>query len=199
MRDKTRNPRDHRCNPALMAPRANGLVSRHISQILENERRLRENGSASERVIQKLSSFGGSIRFVWIHGLLFGFWIGANTLLPGRLRWDPFPFTFLTLVVSLEAIFLSAFILVTANRDAAITERRLHLDLQINILAEAENTKMLVLLDRMAQRLGVSLSKDADSGALTSRTDPEEILKEIDRCLQEGEASPPPKQSLRTG
>jgi|SRR5688572_10196148 len=161
------------------------LIRRQISQILENERRLRQSGDESARLIQKLTRFCGSIPFVWVNAMFFGAWILANTLLPAGLRWDPFPFTFLTLIVSLEAIFLSVFILVTANRDAVITDRRLHLDLQINLLAEQENTRMLIVLNRMAKRLGVSFSEDAESKALASRTNPGEILDEIDRSLKE--------------
>jgi uncharacterized membrane protein len=158
-----------------------GLIRRHISQILENERRLRQGGDESARLVQKLTRFYGSIPFVWNNAVFFGAWILANTLLPAKLRWDPFPFIFLTLIVSLEAIFLSVFILVTANRDAVITDRRLHLDLQINLLAEEENTRMLILLNGIAKRLGVSFSEDAESKALASRTDPGEILNELDR------------------
>jgi uncharacterized membrane protein len=68
--------------------------------------------------------------FVWVHVLLFSVWIIANTVMPIK-SLDPYPFSFLTLVVSLEAIFLSTFILISENRQARIDERRNHLDLQI--------------------------------------------------------------------
>ena len=66
-------------------------------------------------------------------------WILINAV-PRHPHIDPFPFTFLTLVVSLEAIFLSTFILISQNHDTKISERRNHLDLQINLLSEQENT-----------------------------------------------------------
>jgi uncharacterized membrane protein len=69
--------------------------------------------------------------FVWVHVVWFGLWILINPI-PGVKHIDPFPFTFLTLVVSLEAIFLSTFILISQNHDTRISERRNYLDLQIN-------------------------------------------------------------------
>ena len=72
-----------------------------------------------------------------------------------NLAFDPFPYTFLTLVVSLEAIFLSIFILISQNQETQLTERRKHLDLQINLLAEQENTKMLQLLIAISEKVGV--------------------------------------------
>lgn len=83
---------------------------------------------------------------------LFGIWVVINAL-PGVSHFDPFPFTFLTLVVSLEAIFLSSFILISQNLETRVSERRNNLDLQINLLTEQENTKMLKLLERIAQKM----------------------------------------------
>ena len=85
-----------------------------------------------------IANFCGSMTFVWIHVGWFGGWIVINAAT--RFQFDPFPFTFLTLVVSLEAIFLSTFILISQNQETRMTERRNHLDLQINMLAEKEDT-----------------------------------------------------------
>jgi uncharacterized membrane protein len=160
-------------------------VARHsISEIIENERVMREDCERAERIIQRVTRLSGSVHFIAIHAIWFALWIILNTALPARLRWDPFPFTFLTLVVSLEAIFLSTFILVTENREAAVAERRMHLDLQINLLAEQENTRMLVLVNRIAEHLGVPLSEDAETKALAKKTEPGRILDQIDQCLK---------------
>ena len=75
-----------------------------------------------------------------MHVVWFAGWILANGL-PGIKHFDPFPFTFLTLVVSLEAIFLSTFILISQNHETLLSERRNQLDLQINLLREQENTE----------------------------------------------------------
>lgn len=92
--------------------------------------------------------------FVYVHIVWFGGWIIINTIFT-TLQFDPFPYTFLTLVVSLEAIFLSTFILISQNQETRLTEHRNHLDLQINMLAEKENTKMLQLLQRVAVKVGI--------------------------------------------
>ncbi|HEX6241917.1 MAG TPA: DUF1003 domain-containing protein, partial [Polyangiales bacterium] len=94
----------------------------------------------SDRMAEFVAAFCGSITFVWIHVALFAGWILWNTL-PGTTHFDPYPFTFLTLCVSLEAIFLSSFILISQNYEMRVSERRNQLDLQINLLSEQENTK----------------------------------------------------------
>ena len=116
--------------------------------------------------------------FIWTHVAWFGVWIGYNLIVP-RPPFDPFPFALLTLVVSLEAIFLSTFILISENRQARLGDRRNLLDLQINLLAEQENTKMLAMLRRIAEHLDVRL--DGDVTALEAETDCAQLTEEIDR------------------
>lgn len=89
----------------------------------------------------------------------FAAWIIINTV-PGVDHFDSFPFNFLTLIVSLEAIFLSTFILISQNHETRVSERRNQLDLQINLLTEQENTKMLTLLGRIAEKVGVKIDDD---------------------------------------
>ena len=108
--------------------------------------------------------------FVWVHVLWFSVWIIANTAVIPIKPIDPYPFSFLTLVVSLEAIFLSTFILISENRQARIDERRNHLDLQINLLAEQEYTKTLQLLEQIANKLGVDANTDPDVEVLEQAT-----------------------------
>ena len=102
--------------------------------------------------------------FVGVHVVLFGGWILLNTF-PGLPHFDPFPFTFLTLVVSLEAIFLSTFILISQNLETRISERRSHLDLQLNMLSEQENTKMITILLAIAEKVGADLSERSPRGS----------------------------------
>jgi uncharacterized membrane protein len=91
--------------------------------------------------------------FVWVHIAWYSAWILVNSL-PGIHPFDPFPFTFLTFMVSLEAIFLSTFILISQNHETRLSELRNNLDLQINLLTEQENTKMLRMLERIAEKVG---------------------------------------------
>ncbi len=123
--------------------------------------------------------------FVWLHVAWFVLWIGLNTSRITRHHFDPFPFTFLTLVVSLEAIFLSNFILIAGNHASRQSERRNHLDLQINLLAEQENTKVLWMLERIANHVGADIAGDPDLQVLEEATEPERLLKQIDSSLAE--------------
>jgi uncharacterized membrane protein len=86
--------------------------------------------------------------------------------------------------VSLEAIFLSSFILISQNYEMRISERRSHLDLQINLLAEQENTKMLQLLDRMAKKMGLYEEDDPEIQVLEQATRPEMLARQIEDVLQ---------------
>lgn len=139
----------------------------------------------ADRVADMISDFCGSMIFVWVHVAWFAFWISANTFMPKKMHFDVFPFTFLTLIVSLEAIFLSTFILISSNHQTRLSERRNHLDLQINLLTEQENTKMLQLLKRIAEKVGVSLDDDPDIPVLEKATRPEQMIDQIDRAIHE--------------
>src|SRR6186713_3040580 len=97
--------------------RANVRAMRKLDELAVAQRTL------ADRIAEFVAKFCGSITFVWIHAVLFAVWVAWN-LLPGLPRFDPYPFTFLTLCVSLEAIFLSSFILIAQNYEMRITERR---------------------------------------------------------------------------
>ena len=92
---------------------------------------------AEDRAADKVTTFAGSLTFVYIHAFWFGLWIVCNTGLFGRrLEFDGFPFGLLTMIVSLEAIFLSTFVMVSQNRQAARSEIRSQLDYETNLRAE---------------------------------------------------------------
>ena len=146
--------------------------------------------TVADRVAEFVAKFCGSITFVWIHVAGFAAWIGWNVL-PRLPHFDPYPFTFLTLCVSLEAIFLSSFILIAQNYEMRVTERRSQLDLQINLLAEQENTKMLQLLDRMAKKMGLYEEDDPEIQVLEQATRPETLARQIEDAFREQTGQPP--------
>jgi uncharacterized membrane protein len=156
-------------------------------------RQLEEAAMASrtgaDRVAAAIARFCGQMSFVWIHVVLFAVWIGYNTV-PWFKPFDPYPFTFLTLVVSLEAIFLSTFILISQNYDMRVSERRNQLDLQINLLAEQENTKALQMLERIAKKVGAHGSDDPQVRALEQATRPEALVRQIDEAYGEENGQP---------
>jgi len=111
------------------------------------ERRAREEATATleERVAGAITRFSGTMRFVYVHIVVYGFWILANLgVVPGVPKFDP-SFVILAMAASVEAIFLSTFILITQNRMSAAADKRAELDLQISLLAEHEVTKLAAL------------------------------------------------------
>jgi len=169
-----------------MAASVEELTRRNVESIGALEAREHEKATPSDRVADAIANFSGSIAFAWITVLLIGGWIMGNLFLPTRERIDPFPFPLLTLVLSIEAIFLSIFILMSQNRAARVTDKRSHLDLQLNLLSEQENTKMLLLLERIGKAVGADVQTDTDVEALVQATEPEALSRQIDQAIDAG-------------
>jgi len=120
------------------------------------------------------------MRFVYVHVVVYGFWILVNLgLVPGVPEFDP-SFVILAMVASVEAIFLSTFILITQNRMSAAADKRAELDLQISLLAEHEVTKLAALVSAIADRLGIRTEVDAEVDELKQDIAPEAVLEEIE-------------------
>lgn len=168
----------------------NNTVS-NVNKIIQIETAQKENRSVGAKISEWIAAFCGSMVFVYVHIIWFGGWIVINSIIPG-LQFDPFPYTFLTLVVSLEAIFLSTFILISQNHETKLTERRNHLDLQINMLAEQENTKMLELLGMIAEKVGV-MTDDPALDFLKEEIDPETLVEQIMSATGENPSEAKPK------
>lgn len=160
------------------------LTAQNVKTIRALEQAAQSQRSSADHVADFITRFCGSMSFVWVHVAWFALWIGGSVL-RGSKAFDPFPFNLLTLSVSLEAIFLSTFILISENRQSRIDERRSHLDLQINLLAEQESTKTLQLLKEIAEKLGVNPNKDPNLAILEQATRPEKLLAQIDENLIE--------------
>jgi uncharacterized membrane protein len=158
-----------------------GVVQQNIRALLEARARHEKEKTVSDRVADVITRWSGSMVFVYLHVLFFGVWIAANVNLLGLLPFDPFPFGLLTTIVSLEAIFLSTFVLVSQNRQAALADRRNDLDLQIDLLSEREITRILQLVDAIARHLSVNVPKAKDLAELESDTSPRAILGELER------------------
>jgi uncharacterized membrane protein len=162
----------------------------HAMRQLEEAAMARRTGA--DRVAAAIARFCGSMTFVWIHVAVFAAWIAYNAL-PWFDAFDPYPFTFLTLVVSLEAIFLSTFILISQNYDMRVSERRNQLDLQINLLSEQENTKMLQMLARIAKKVGAHVGDDPQVRALEQATRPDTLIEQIEEAYRDETGQPPTK------
>ena len=129
----------------------------------------------------------GSMTFVWFHLAWFSCWMGWNWTaqshflgLKHLVPFDFYPFPLLTLFVALEGIFLVTFILIAQNRQTKIEERRNQLALQINLLTEQENTKMLQMMGELCRHLGVEVNQDPDLQVLEEATRPDQLVRQIE-------------------
>jgi uncharacterized membrane protein len=156
-------------------------IESNVWKVAHLEARAKKERTTGEKIAEYIANFCGSMAFVYIHLVWFGGWIVLNSF--SQWTFDPFPFTFLTLCVSLEAIFLSTFILISQNNETRLTERRNYLDLQVNMLAEQESTKTLELLQRIARKVGID-ADDAESKELLEPTNPEELLEKIKEAVE---------------
>ena len=181
---------DSRQSSRSRSPRSVSDVTReNVRAMRKLEELAKTHRSFADRVAERVAGFGGSIAFVWAHALIFAAWVGWN-IWPGLPHFDPYPFIFLTLCVSLEAIFLSSFILISQNYEMRVSERRNQLDLQINLLAEQENTKMLQLLEGIASQLGVRAENDPEVQVLEQATRPETLARQIDEAYRDEAGQP---------
>jgi uncharacterized membrane protein len=161
-------------------------TDRNISAIIAIEKEALRQRSRGERLGDFVARVAGQLWFIVMHLAAFGFWIAANgKLIPGVRPFDPFPYPFLTFVVSIEAIFLSLFILLSQNRASRQAEERAHLDLQINLLAEQEATKMLQMLQSLCAKLGLPEAADPEVRQLSSPTEPRDLIEELKESLPE--------------
>jgi len=169
-------------------------IHRNIREICRMEDDELRSRSAAERFGDFVTQLAGKIWFIELHMVWFGIWVVINSGLVTSVRpFDRFPYPFLTLIVSLEAIFLSLFILMSQNRASAQADRRAHLDLQINLLAEIESSKTLELLKALCEHQNLACSRDPELAELISRTKPSEILHILRSSLPaDRDGEPPP-------
>jgi uncharacterized membrane protein len=150
----------------------------NIQAIMDLERETRGKRSVVERLTDRVTNVAGSPVFIVVHLVWFGVWIGVNSH-RGR-SFDPYPFNLLTLAVSLEAIVLTGFVLMAQNRMAQQADRRAHLDLQINLLAEQELTAILKLQCLQADRAGIDIAAcDPQLDKLLAKTDVRRLAVEV--------------------
>jgi uncharacterized membrane protein len=163
----------------------NSSLKRNIAALRRRRDEEEARASSDERLASAITRFSGSMRFVYVHALLYGAWIVANLgWIPGVRPWDP-TFVVLAMIASVEAIFLSTFILITQNRMAAQADRRAELDLQVSLLAEAEITKLVELVSAMAARMEVPDAEREDVEEMKQLVQPEAVLDAIEKAKTE--------------
>ena len=178
----------------LRNPRLAPVVERNINTILELRQDMERSRSIQERVADAITAWSGSMLFVYVHVVWFGLWIPINLHLTRFPAFDPYPFGLLTMIVSLEAIFLATFVLISQNRQATVDAQRNDLDLQVDLLAEYEVTRVLALVDAIADHLGLEVGKDPELDDLKQDTQPEALVQEMEQRKQATAAAEKQKQ-----
>ena len=162
------------------APRRN----ENIRSIVDLEHAALARRSPTERLSDRITRFLGSGLFLIFHVVWFAFWILAGLeAIPGLPKFDQFPFGLLTMIVSLEAIFLAIVVLISQNRMSRLADRRAHLDLQVNLLAEQEITTMLNLVQEIRDHLGIPPRDDVEIARQSKPMDVKKLSTELDRHL----------------
>ena len=165
-------------------PRTLPALRKSVREICEIEEDSLRARSLGERLGDMVVNRSGRMWSIFFHAIWFAFWILLNSAKRWRpYTFDPFPYPLLTLVVSLESIFLSLFILISQNRSSRTADERAHLDLQINLLAEHESTKALQLLRALCEHHGLQCANDTEIDQLVSMTKPAEIVRELKQGL----------------
>lgn len=157
-------------------------VRRHIIKSVKAKADARR--SLSEKLADRVTETFGSTPFLFINILFFFFWTAINIgFIPLIPPFDPFPFNFLTMVVSLEAIILAIFVLISQNRAAHVDDLREEIDLQVNLIAEEEVTKIMKMLSMLLEKNGIDISRDTELQKMLRPINTEELEKRLQRQI----------------
>lgn len=162
---------------SLVSP---ATLRRNIAALREDRQKAERSRTLGERIADRVTAFAGSMYSVLFHFLLYGGWLVYNSGVFPVEPFDPYPFVMLAMTASVEAIFLTTFVLISQNRNALIQERREDLGLHVSLLTEHEITRLAQLVDVIADRLGVDEGEKPELGEIKKEVAPAAVLKSID-------------------
>jgi uncharacterized membrane protein len=163
----------------------NSALTRNIAALRERHRREEQNAKVQDKLAAAVTAFTGSMTFVYVHLAILVAWVSVNLgLLPGVPAFDR-TFVILATAASVEAIFLSTFVLISQNRAAKAADRRADLDLQINLLAEHEITRLISLTAAIAEKIGAAEARDPALEELERDVAPEAVLDTLEQSEDE--------------
>jgi uncharacterized membrane protein len=185
--------------PTATQQAATAALDENVGEIRRWERSVLHERSKAQQLSDWIASAAASGSVLVLHVVWFALWIAVNNgVVPGIAPFDPFPYPFLTMTVSLEAIFLALFVLASQTQMARQSEKRSHLDLQIDLLAEREMTAVLQLLQDIARHLDVKTSVTAEQlRDLAKKTDLHSLTNRIEEFAGETGTSRPVADSSR--
>jgi uncharacterized membrane protein len=164
------------------------VLARNIRSLQKHRQREEAQASAIDCVATAVGGFAGSFASICVHFVVFGLWTVANLgWLPGITPWDPELFT-LGIIASVEAIFLSTFVLIAQNRMSALAEKRADLDLQISLLSEHEITRLVTMISAIAEKVGAQTKVDHEVEELERDVAPEKVLDELEELEEKADA-----------
>lgn len=163
-------------------PPSKEYFRRNRERIEGFRQKLDKKRSLAEKLADEINEMFGSLEFLFWNGILFTAWIILNTnIIPGITPFDPFPFGLLTMIVSLQAIFLSIFVLISQNRQAKIADLREEVDLQINMIAEKEITKLIQMQAIVMKSMGIRIEGDDELEEMMQRIDTGRIQAQLEK------------------
>jgi uncharacterized membrane protein len=164
------------------------VVDRNIQALVARRREEDVARSIQTRVADAITRFTGSMRFVYIHVVAYTLWIVVNLgWVPGVEPFDP-SFVVLAMEASVEAIFLSTFVLISQNRMQAMADERADLDLHVSLLSEHEVTRLITLVSAIAEKLGIQEARDPELGELAKDVAPEKVMDRIEETEETPDA-----------
>lgn len=160
-------------------------VAETIEEMVQFEGREHLDMEASDHLASKITAFSGSMLYVWLHVAWFSIWILINVASLIFEPFDPFPFGLLTMIVSLEAIFLSTFVLISQNRQAIHADRRAKVDLQVNMITEREVIKLMSMISHIQNHLGIEPADDQELSDMQEKTHVGKLADAVDAAERE--------------
>jgi uncharacterized membrane protein len=157
------------------------ITRRNVELMAEMEKASESGRTVGERVADFVAAWVGSWPFLIAQSIILAIWMTLNVL-AWQYRWDPYPFILLNLVLSFQAAYATPIILMSQNRQGKLADRRNKLDLQINLLAEQENTEQLRLLRLLCEKAGIAVD-ETRAKALEEATEPTKIVRQIDEAI----------------
>lgn len=166
------------------------VVERNISALLERRKQEDAAKPAEIKIADTITRFTGSMLFVYIHLVMFGVWIIWNIGWLGLQKFDP-SFVILAMFASVEAIFLSTFVLISQNRMNAQADKRAELNLQVSLLAEHEVTRIISLVSEIARKMNIEHNFQDELQELSKDVHPENVMETMEKVTREKDGPQP--------
>ncbi len=163
---------------------------RRLQNIQSFQGKFSHHRTRRQKFADAVTALSGTTEFLIAHAAWFGIWLAWNAgMIPGLKPFDPFPFVLLTTVVSIEAIFLAIIVLVSQNRQSKIADLRQEVDLQINLIAEEEITKLMRMVAGLYKFLKIDVGEEPELKEMLKPTDPDEIERRLEEQLKRDEGA----------